>query len=349
MNRILIIKLGSIGDVVHTLPAVATLKQSFPQAKIDWLVEKKSSVVLKCYPYLDQVIEIDTQKWRHSLWHWKSYQEIWNCLTKLRSRKYDVAFDFQGLWKSSVFGFLTGAQNLVGFSKHYLKEPACRIFYTKKVLPKKNLFHVIEINQELVRSQGATSILPTSIEFKVLEKEHAYVNELLERHQLEDFIIVNPGGGWITKKWPAINYGLLHNKIKDLIGIPTVFTWGPGEENLIQEVKSASIGAPPLCFPTTIPQFIALVQRSRLFIGGDTGPLHLAAACKTPIVGIYGPTNPLRNGPFHPSDITVFQSVPCGPCYKKTCEKYQSKCMTLVSVDEVFDAVVKRLKSGSLR
>ena len=133
-----------------------------------------------------------------------------------------------------------------------------------------------------------------------------------------------------------------------MIGIPTVFTWGPGEKNLIEEVQSASTGEPLLCFPTTIPQFIALVQRSRLFIGGDTGPLHLAAACETPVVGIYGPTNPLRNGPFNPSDISVFQSVPCGPCYKRTCEKYQCQCMTLITVDEVFEAVVKRLKNEQL-
>ena len=348
MNRILIIKLGSIGDIVHTLSAVATLRQSFPKAEIDWLVEKKSSVVLKCYPYLNQVIEIDTQKWRRSLWHWKSYKEFWSCLTKLRNRKYDVAFDFQGLWKSAFFGFLAGAQNLVGFHKNYLKEPSCRIFYTSKVLPEKNLLHIIEINQELVRSQEASFSLSKPVEFKVLEKDKVYVNELLEQYQLEDFIILNPGGGWITKKWPAKNYGLLHNKIKNLIGIPTVFTWGPGEKNLIEEVRSASTGEPLLCFPTTIPQFIALVQRSRLFIGGDTGPLHLATACETPVVGIYGPTNPLRNGPFNPSDISVFQSVPCGPCYKRTCEKYQCQCMTLITVDEVFEAVVKRLKNEQL-
>jgi len=179
MNRILIIKLGSIGDVVHTLSAVATLRQSFPKAEIDWLVEKKSSVVLKCYPYLNQVIEIDTQKWRRSLLHWKSYKEFWSCLTKLRNRKYDVAFDFQGLWKSAFFGFIAGAQNLVGFSKNYLKEPSCRIFYTNKVLPEKNLLHIIEINQELVRSQGASFSLSKPVEFKVLEKEKVYVNELL--------------------------------------------------------------------------------------------------------------------------------------------------------------------------
>ena len=343
MNRILIIKLGSIGDVVHTLPALADLRTSFPLAQIDWLVERKAGVVLRNHPWLSQVIEVDTQRWRRSLWRVGSYREIGRCLSRLRSRRYDVAFDFQGLWKSAVFGFFSGSRLLVGFDKAHLKEPSCRILYGKRVSPGAETRHVIDLYRTLVASQGAVRG-QGAFELGVEEQDRSYVDARLAEHHLEEFIILNPGGGWVTKNWSPLKYGLLHDRIRQQLGLHTVLTWGPGEEDLVREVMAACQGEPPLTFSTTLTQFIALAQRARLFVGGDTGPLHLAAACKTPVVGIFGPTDPLRNGPFHPSDRVISHPVPCGPCYKRTCWKYQSQCMTLVTVDQVFDAVLRRLE-----
>ncbi len=343
MKRILIIKLGSIGDVVHTLPALADLRASFPLAEIDWLVERKAGVVLKNHPWLSQVMEVDTQRWRRALWRTSTYREMRRCLSRLRSRRYDAAFDFQGLWKSAVFGFFSGARLLVGFDKAHLKEPGCRILYGKKVSPGSEARHVIDLYRTLAGSPGAPRG-PGAFELEVDEPDRSYVDARLAEHHLEEFIILNPGGGWVTKNWSPLNYGLLHDRIRGRLGLNTVLTWGPGEEDLARAVMAACQGEPPLTFPTTLPQFMALAQRARLFVGGDTGPLHLAAACKTPVVGIYGPTDPLRNGPFHPSDRVVSHPVPCGPCYKRTCRKYQRQCMTLVTVDQVFDAILRRLE-----
>lgn len=345
MNRILIIKLGSIGDIVHTLPSLLALKASFPHAQIDWLVEKKASTILKNHPWLNQVIEVDTQQWRRSFWRKQIYREILSCVTQLRSRHYDIAFDFQGLWKSAVFGFFSGCKCLVGFDKDHLKEPSCRILYGKTVSSAGEDPHVIELNRTLVRSQGATT---GQVDFKlnVAEADRSYINTQLAAHGLKEFIILNPGSGWVTKSWAPINYGLLHNRIKKQLGMSTVLTWGPGEEGLVKEVMATCQSEPPVTFPTTIPQFIALARRARIFVGGDTGPLHLAAACKTPVVGIFGPTDPLRNGPFHKSDLVVSQPVPCGPCYKRTCEKYRCQCLNLVTVDQVFAAILNRMDNS---
>ncbi|MDE2963255.1 MAG: lipopolysaccharide heptosyltransferase 1, partial [Acidobacteriota bacterium] len=135
MNRILIIKLGSIGDVVHTLPALSDLRSSFPRARIDWLVEKQAAVLLRNHPCLDRVIEVDTRKWRRGLWRPRTWREIHRCHSRMKQERYEVAFDFQGLWKSAAFGLFSGARLLVGFDKPHLKEPGCRFLYGRRVSP----------------------------------------------------------------------------------------------------------------------------------------------------------------------------------------------------------------------
>ena len=341
-NRILIIKLGSIGDVVHALPSLAALKEAFPDTEVDWLVETKSSIILKNHPLLHRVIEVDTHRWRESWAKPSIWSEILKQLLFLRHQRYDVALDFQGLWKSALFGRFSGARQLVGFSKHALREAGCRILYNKRVAVRPELCHVIDICGELPRSLGA-EIHGYQFRLPISNEEDAYVSSQLSAHAVGEFIILNPGGGWETKTWEAENYARLHLKLRKVMPIQSVITWGPGEQYLVERLLKASQDDPPVVFPTTIPQFLALVRRARLFVGGDTGPLHLAAACSTPIVGVFGPTDPNRNGPFRRDDLVVSHQVPCGPCYKRSCEKYKKQCLQLVTVDEVFRAVMLRL------
>ncbi len=344
--RILIIKLGSIGDVVHTLPAVASLKKAFPLAEIDWLVERKSSIILKNNPLLHQVIEVDTQRWRRSWIQPRVVREVLNQFWRLRERRYDLALDFQGLWKSAALGYFSGARQRIGLGKSWLREPGCRVLYSQTVAVPAESQHIIDINGALVRGLGAP-IGEYRFDLRVPETDECYISSQLSAHQIKDFLILNPGGGWETKNWEPENFGQLHLRLRKATRLQSVLTWGPGEEPLVERVCQASQEDPPVVFSTNIPQFIALVRRARLFVGGDTGPLHLAAACQTPIVGIYGPTNPARNGPFDRADRVVFHSVPCGPCYKRTCRKYKKECLRLVTVDEVYEAVLQRLRDAN--
>jgi heptosyltransferase I len=344
-NRILIIKLGSIGDVVHTLPALADLKTAFPDSEVDWLVEQKAAVILEGNPQINELIQIDTQRWRRA-WNLGSLREMGQIISKLRAREYDLALDFQGLWKSAAWGYFSGAQRLIGFARGALKEPGCRVFYNTKVDPRPQAVHVIDLYKELLHSLGVESSshhfdLPNS-----REDEH-YIEQQLASRQINDFLILNPGGGWETKTWAPQHYALLHGKLSKATGLKTVLTGSLGEEQLIEQVRCACAGPPPETFPTTLTQFIALAKRARLFVGGDTGPLHLAAACQTPIVGIFGPTDPARNGPFSREDLAVAHRVPCGPCYKRTCPIYHMECLRLVQVQEVYEAALQRLKVRS--
>jgi lipopolysaccharide heptosyltransferase I len=342
LSRILIIKLGSLGDVVHTLPAVAALKKSHPETQIDWLVERKCGVLLRNNPLVHEVIEVDTQQWRKSLLSPQVLGQLKALARRLRNNHYDVALDFQGLWKSAAFGYFSGAKRVVGFDKRVLKEPGCSILYDTRILPRAQATHVIDIYGELVHSLGAETN-GLRFDLNTSENDDAYVSTQLALLQVDDFVILNPGGGWITKNWDPENYAALHLRLRQTTRLQTLLTWGPGEEHLIEQIVRHCKQDPPVTFPTTIPQFIALVRRARLFVGGDTGPMHLASACGVPVVGIFGPTDPLRNGPFSEKDIVVSHRVPCGPCYKRSCKVYNKECMRLVTVDEVHKAVLQRL------
>ena len=267
------------------------------------------------------------------------------CLSQLRQQRYEVAFDCQGLWKSAAFGLFAGARSLVGYDKAHLKEPGCRILYGRRVSPDPAIPHVSDLHRALVGSQGATRG-QGGFELGVEEPDRAYVS----RHSWpsgawEEFIILNPGGGWVTKNWSPANYGLLHHRIRRELGLKTVLTWGPGEEALVREVMAACPGDTPATFSTTLPQFIALARRARLFVGGDTGPLHLAAACRTPVVAIFGPDrSPAGTGRRTRTTWRCSSRFPAGPATRGPAGSTSRQCMTLVTVDQVFDAVVRRLE-----
>jgi ADP-heptose:LPS heptosyltransferase len=217
------------------------------------------------------------------------------------------------------------------------------MFYDEQIKPAPAVRHVIDIYKELPRSLGVAPG-PHRFHLSVPSEDEQAIAQQLSSRQIADFLILNPGGGWGTKNWDAENYALLHDKLRRETGLASILTWGPGEEPLVGRVLRACAGTPPVTFPTSLHQLIALLRRAKLFVGGDTGPLHLAAASGTPIVGIFGPTDPSRNGPFSFEDIVVWHQVPCGPCYKRTCPIYNKECLRLVQVDEVLHAILRRLE-----
>jgi lipopolysaccharide heptosyltransferase I len=339
----LIIKLSSIGDVVHTLPALATLKRSFPDAEIDWLVEKKARIVLEGNAFIHEVIVADTHRWRESWWTPRILKELKGLLRRLRSRKYDVAIDFQGLWKSAALGYFSNSRLFLGFDAKALKEPGCRVFYKKRISPSLKSHHVVEKYLDLVRSLG--DVIPTyNFDLNPSEEDEQYVSQQLNSHGIKSFVILNPGGGWITKNWLPENYAELHDKLYGAYGLESVVTWGPGEEALVERMVNSCKTKPPAKFPTTLSQFIVLARKAKLFVGGDTGPLHIAAASGTPVVGIYGPTDPARNGPFGQEAWVAWEKVPCGPCYLRTCKIYHNDCLRKIDVDRVFNLITGRMK-----
>ncbi len=307
-QRFLMVRLSSIGDIVHALPAAAALAETFPQAHLDWVVEKRYAVLLVGNPHLHRVIALDTLGWRERLISSPTFKKIWNGIFDLRRAPYTAALDFQGLWKSALVARLSASPERIGFSERWLREPSAAILYTQKVSPLEGA-HVVEENLALVERVGARAgrwqfPLPWH------EQDDAYVEEQLAALDSKSFILINSGGGWRSKCWPPENYSALVRQLSSVRREKIILSGSPSEGDLIAGILQGAGTGSAHYLPTTLVQFIALARRAQLFIGGDTGPLHLAAAVGTPIVGLYGPTDPARNGPFAANDIALYTHAP---------------------------------------
>jgi lipopolysaccharide heptosyltransferase I len=346
----LIVKLSSIGDVVHTLPAAALLRESLPDANISWLVDRRAAAILEESPVIDRLIKIDGKRWHRT--HRETAARGANASSESPGGTYDLAIDFQGLIKSSLLARLSGAPRRVGFETSELREKPSRLFLTEQIATA-NCDHVIDKNLALARGalgcdqpQSNTGNRSRySFPIRVSPQDEAYAAEAAAGFRGR-FTIINPGGGWPTKLWPASNYREIARILWEENALASFVTYGPGEEPLARTIAEPSEPYVKL-LPSTLKQFVALARRAQLFIGGDTGPLHLAAAAGTPIVGIYGPTSPARNGPFSPDDLTVGRDLWCRPdCHRRSCWHWE--CMD-IPVATVASAVRRRLSAVSIQ
>lgn len=355
--RILIIKLSSIGDVVHTLPAAALLRRALPDAHIAWVVERRASEIIRDSPVIDELIELDTRAWRRDFLIGSTIGDMRGQLNQLRKSPNlngagaaDIAIDFQGLIKSGLVAFASRAKRRIGFETSDLREKASKMLLTDQAATS-GLNHVIEKNLALAQAaiaftsakRAEAERAPNSgYEFPIAVSagDERFIEAAIE-DQSGRFAIINPGGGWPTKLWPSELYAQVADWLWSDCGLASFVTFGPGEEGLARAIASnaRSIEVRPLA--STLKQFVALARRAALFIGGDTGPLHLAAASGAPIVGLYGPTSPKRNGPFDPRDVTVGRDLWCrADCHRRSCWHWE--CMN-IPIDDVKRAVLKRL------
>ncbi len=343
--RILIVKLGAIGDVVHTLPALAALRRALPDAHIAWVVERGGAAkLLRDNPYIDELIEVDTRGWRKDLFGNETRAAIKASLSKLRG--FDVALDFQGLLKSGMMTWLSRAPRRIGFAKEALREPASAYLLTELVNVDDN-DHIIKKNLSLVAQLGisfnGTYEFPLGISFT--EQQFA-AQQIAKRGGA--VAIINPGGGWPTKLWNVEGFAAIADRLWEAHGWRSVVTYGPGEEALANSVVAQSRSGAVELLDATLKQFFALAQQAKLFLGGDTGPLHLAAAAGTPIVGIYGPTPARRNGPFANDDVVIERfDLDCRvDCFRRSCS--HTSCMN-IPVEAVWQSVMKRISAANSR
>jgi heptosyltransferase I len=302
-DSLLIVRLSAMGDIIHTLPAAAALRQAFPHATLGWLVEERWAELLCTLrhprsgprsaqrPLVDRVHCVNTAEWRRALFSFNTWQQMVVGLSHLRGTRYDAAIDFQGAIRSALLSRWSGAPIVYGSTQP--RENAASMFYTRRVMT--NGAHVVE---QALALAGAAIPAPTLAELRVEFPVDPDAESMLPRllTGVRDFAILNPGAGWGAKRWPAERYGQVAKALaKD--GLCSLVNYGPGEQELAAAVEAASEGAARKV-SCSVSELIALTRRARLFIGGDTGPMHLAAALKIPVVAIFGPTNPARNGPF---------------------------------------------------
>jgi lipopolysaccharide heptosyltransferase I len=325
--KVLFVRLGSLGDIVHTVPAVTAVRRELPQAEIHWLVDVRQLDVLDLVEGIGRIVPV-----RPTPAGWIS------AASALRAERYDVALDFQGLIKSAALAWVSGAARVVGFTRDALREPAAALFYKETVAPPAGA-HVISNNLALLRSLGVGA--PERPEFRFVPKPSA----ALQRARSlvgSRFAIINPGAAWPNKRWPPDRLGAVAAELRSRFDLPSIVIWGPSERDLAERVVAASCGAAALAPPTSVADLFALSRAASLMVSGDTGPLHIAAAMRTPIVGIYGPTNPARNGPWSSEDVCVSRFTRCGCHHLRRCVQ-ASWCLDDIQVSEVVGAVERRV------
>jgi heptosyltransferase-1 len=355
-ESLLVVRLSAMGDIVHTLPAASALREAFPHATIGWLIEERWAELLCTLryprsgrrsperPLADRVHTVNFSDWRRSLFSFNTVQQMAAGLSELRGVRYDAAIDFQGAVRSALLARWSGASIVYGDAQP--RENAASMFYTRQVETSGR--HVVEQSQALASAViGDTTIANTAqekhaepqIELPVDNDAENKISSLTAG--IADFAILNPGAGWGAKQWPAERYGEVAQQLAQ-DGICSLVNFGPGEEDLAVVVEASSAGTARK-ISCSIAELISLTRRARLLIGGDTGPMHLAAALRIPVVAIFGPTNPARNGPFGTRSV-VLRSTSSMTDHSRHGEPEQG--LLEITPDEVAAAARKLLRGS---
>lgn len=339
--NILIVKLSAIGDVIHTLPSLAALRKLYPEAHITWVVEEAAAGLVNNHPLLDAVLISRRKSWIKYLGKGefsRPLREMRAFLRELRKRPYDLVIDFHGLLKSALIVLLSGGKRKLGYDS---MQELSGLFYNEKI-PEDMNKHAVDRYLDFPRHLGAKIakaqfILPSD------NAAQARIQSLLEKYHLENkkFIAVNPVAYWETKLWDDEKFARLADLIKAKLDIEVVFT-GSEKESIEKITARMQTKAVNLAGETTLPQLAYLYQKALLLVTTDSGPMHLAAAVGTPVVALFGPTDPQKTGPYGDGHIIIRADLPCSPCLRRECPT--TKCMQDILPEQVMASIEGKLK-----
>jgi ADP-heptose:LPS heptosyltransferase len=335
--KFLVVRLSSLGDIVHTFPAVTALRETFPAAEIVWLTHPRWKCLVESSALATHVWAAET----------RSLSSLRGILSRIREKKFSVAIDYQGLWKSAALPLFGGVPRRIGFSPETVREYGVPTLYTDCV--RCTQAHIADQNGELSLRAGAQRGC-AGFSLNVSPSDTTAVRGYLQVHGMERYVALSLGGGWRSKCWPPERFGVLCRKMREALGIRCIVNYGPGEEQLAAKVRDASGTADPVLYNGDFGPLMALLRDALCIVGGDTGPLHLAVALGTPSVALFGPTDPARNGPYGVGDSgvvgrrdVVLRSPRAVTTYKRGNQADPS--MLELEVDAVFEAVRRQIEA----
>jgi heptosyltransferase I len=338
-RRFLVVRLGSLGDIVHTFPAVAALRESFPTSEIIWLTHARYKLLVQSSGLASKIWTTET----------RSMSSLRQTIGDIRAASFDTAIDYQGLWKSASLPFLAGVKRRIGFSAKSVREFGVPLLYTDRVYATSS--HVADQNGELSKRAGAKNAV-ANFSLASPPLQHEQLAQYFRNEVPEHYVVLSPGGGWCSKCWPPERFGTLCKKMFESLSLRCLINYGPGEEELASKTRAASGNADPALFNGELASLMSFLRGAACVVGGDTGPLHLAVALGTPVVALFGPTDPARNGPYravssppvatqssncpNPNDI-VLRASNVVTTHKR--EDLTHPSMLEIQVDTVFEAV----------
>ncbi|MGB9630019.1 MAG: glycosyltransferase family 9 protein [Thermodesulfobacteriota bacterium] len=342
-SKILVLRLSAVGDVIRTLPAVKALKEYSPNSTITWVVEEPSKTLLESQPEIDEVILFPRRRWAEGIRSpqkiGKTLGEMGRFIKALRKREFDVVLDFHGILKSGLLSFFSGASKRIGFDRRSTKEGNFLFSNVKVTISKEKISRYLR-NFELLKGIGL-EVRDFKPNLYIPQEDKRYVDSYFKNLSVSTrrpWIAIHPGTSTKTpyKRWMPQYYGQLADRLIRELKATVIFTWGPGElkwvESIQNMMKEFSLLAPRT---ETLTQLGEVLRRCNLYIGGDTGPLHIASLLGIPVVAIYGPTDPIVNEPLG-RYIMVRKDVGCNPCRNRYCEDLS--CLKSITVEDVFKA-----------
>ena len=356
-RNFLILRLSAVGDVIRTIPAVKVLKEQCPSSHIAWMVEEPSKALLESQPEIDEVILFPRKRWTEGIKSphkiWRTLREMWGFILDLRKQRFDVVLDFHGFLKSGLVSFLSGAPKRIGFDRRSSQEGNFLFSNVKVSLSngkvsrfKRNFVLLKGIGLEikpLLNGRGYPGFVREKPNLHIPPKDFKYIESFFlntwSTPPKRPWIALHSGTSSKTvyKRWMSGRYSELADRLVHELGATTIFTWGPGELSWVEEIRTKMMG-PSVIGPKTesLTQLGELFRRCDLYIGGDTGPMHIASLMGIPVVVIYGPTDPVVNEPFGPHK-KIIKEVGCNPCRKRSCKELT--CLKAVTADDVFKVV----------
>lgn len=341
--KILIVRLSALGDCLHAIPTLVALRRHFPSAEIGWAVEDMGYSLLKDHPMVDRFHVFPRKAFKRGSGTLMTRMKSLSTFRKeLGAVGYDTSIDLQGLAKSGLVSWWSGAKRRIGFKGDESRE-LNRVFTTERVAPPEEAVHVVEKNLSLLKPLNVElpnkpdwAMPPYTAEKQAMQPFLQSCGLIDESGNAKPYCIINPGATWFTKRWPPESFGQVAKGLRDQHNLPSVITWAGADELAAAKTICSVAGEKAfLCPDTDLRQLAALTAQAVLFVGNDTGPLHLAVALKVNTVAIFGATDPLRNGPYGSMHRIQTGGVDCHPCWKTTCERVDRACLTWVKPEVV--------------
>ncbi len=324
--KLLIIKPSSLGDVVHSLPFLNAVRESFPGTEIHWVIAKGLEGLLENHPMVQKLLVINKDKWKDIKRMRGTLSEFRSILGALKDESYDITVDLQGLLRSGILTAASKAPVRLGFSE---AREGSRLFYTQSITGGREI-HAVDRYLKMASALGcdtrtvAFPMPPVKESLKILQLRQA----------VGEYAVLAPGARWKTKQWPAERFG----RLSSLLNIPSIIIGSGADEALAEEAAAHSKGkAISMAGKTDIKELISLIRKAVFMVTNDSGPMHIAAACGVPVAALFGPTNPARTGPYGRGHVIIRGDNACAPCYKKKCKDI--RCMDSISVEEVYEKI----------
>jgi lipopolysaccharide heptosyltransferase I len=333
-RRVLIIKPSAIGDVVHALPVLNLVRNTWPDAHVAWLVTPACAGLLEGHPQLDEVIRFERRRFGQGWKNPSAAVGLFRFARELRAKQFDLVIDLQGLFRSGWLASQTRAPVRIGFSNAREFAP---IFYTHKVRIEDAERHAVERYLAVAEALGCGRD-PVEFRFATSDEIRASVSEMLGGDA--PYSVLLPGTNWATKRWPVAHFAATVTPLQQQFGLRTIVAGSEEDRALAAQIP----GALDLCGQTNLRQLVALLERAAVVIANDSGPMHIAAALGRPLVTPYGPTSPIRTGPYRRDDTVIRLDIPCSPCFSRRCS-HQS-CLRWLKPESVLEHVRRQLQTS---